>query len=213
MKLVQRRERWTLTWPGRALVATLVAMIIVLSTRELNNFLSVNSPVGGDYLVVEGWMPAYAYRAAAARFQNGAYRKIIAAGVLHEDWDAGGDVRERSGAEKLVALGVPRERVAVASAAEAQRDRTFHAAMAVRSWLKQQGVGASSIDVITIGPHARRSRLLFEQALGDKVKVGTIALDDRRFDARSWWRSSAGVRMVIGELIAYVYARVFFTPD
>jgi hypothetical protein len=70
----------------------------------------------------------------------------------------------------------------------------------------------TSVDIVSIGPHARRSRLLYQKALGDKVKVGVIAIEDKRFDPDHWWQSSVGVRSVMGETIAYLYARFFFWP-
>ena len=156
-------------------------------------------------------MPACAYGEAAAQLRKGGYQKVIAAGVFHEDWDAGGESREHFGGEKLIRFGVPSDLVVTTSSDEAQRDRTFHAAMAVKRWLQDQGFRTASIDVVTIGPHARRSRLLYESALGSEVNVGIIAVEDPRFDPKHWWRSSVGVRTVIDESIAYLYVRVFFS--
>ncbi len=157
-------------------------------------------------------MPAYAYREAAAQFRKGGYRKIIAAGVTQEDAGMETGLPEHSGAEKLIQFGVPSELVVTASSEEVQRDRTFHAATAVKQWLQEQGLRTTSIDVVTVGPHARRSRLLYEEALGPEVEVGVIAVEDRRFDPNHWWRSSAGVRTVVDEAIAYLYARILFSP-
>ena len=53
---------------------------------------------------------------------------------------------------------------------------------------------------------------MFEQALGPGITVGIIALEDPRYDHRHWWKSSLGVRVTLGEIIAYVYARFFFNP-
>ena len=207
--LVVRRERWTLTWPGRLLILMAVAALTALLGRGLCAFLAVTSPVGGQYLVVEGWMPSYAYQEAAAQFGKGGYRKVIAAGVL--DWDEGGELRRHTGSEKLIKFGVSRDQVVSTFTDDIQYDRTFHAALAVKRWLKEQGASATSIDLVSIGPHARRSRLLYESALGSEVKVGVIALQDRRYDPSHWWRSSVGVRAVMGESIAYLYARIFFS--
>jgi hypothetical protein len=205
--LLVRRERWTLTWTGRFLVLVLVVALTILLGRNLCAFLAVTSPVGGQYLVVEGWMPSYAYREAASQFAGGGYRKVIAAGVL--DWEDSGELRKHSGGEHLIRFGVPRDLVATISTDEVLHDRTFHAALGVKRWLGEQGLCATSIDVVSIGPHARRSRLLYEKALGSQVKVGVIALVDRRYDRNYWWRSSVGFRTVVGETIAYLYARLF----
>lgn len=210
--LFVRRERWTLTWTGRLLTLSVVVALTIILGRGLCGFLAITSPVGGQILVAEGWMPVYAYREAAALFRKGGYRKIIVAESTREDEDAEPELRERSGAEKLVYFGVPTDLVVTASSGEVHRDRTFHSAMAVKTWLQEQGLRTASIDVVTVGPHARRSRLLFEKALGDEFQVGIISIEDRRFDPNHWWRSSAGVRRVIDELIAYLYARTLFSP-
>jgi hypothetical protein len=206
--LIVRRERWVLTWKGRLLVLAVVAALTVILGRGTGAFLAITSPVGGQFLVVEGWMPTYAYREAAAQFHKGGYQKAIAAGTM--DWDASGELRHHFGGEQLIRFGVAGELVVSTSSDEIRQDRTFHAAMTVKRWLQDQGLGTTSIDIVTIGPHARRSRLLYEKALGAEVKVGVIAVEDRRFDANHWWRSSVGVRAVVGEAIAYIYARILF---
>jgi len=69
------------------------------------------------------------------------------------------------------------------------------------------------VNLVTTGPHARRSRLLFEKALGRDFTVGVLSVPGRDFDAQHWWRSSQGVRVVTGEMIAYCYVRFFFRPN
>jgi hypothetical protein len=207
-----RRERWTLTWTGRLLTLAVVAALVVIVARGLCGFLAITSPVGGRFLVVEGWMPTYAYREAVAQFRKGHYEKIIAAGVTQEDAGIERDLPEHFGAEKLIQFGVPNDQVVTTSSEEVYRDRTFHSAIDEKQWLQAQGTRAASIDVVSVGPHARRSRLLYEEALGNEVRVGVISVEDRRFDPDHWWRSSAGVRSVVDELIAYLYARFVFSP-
>jgi hypothetical protein len=63
-----------------------------------------------------------------------------------------------------------------------------------------------------MGPHARRSRLIFQKAFRDEVGVGVISVPDDEYDQGHWWTTSAGVRTVLGEVIAYLYARFFFHP-
>jgi uncharacterized SAM-binding protein YcdF (DUF218 family) len=93
------------------------------------------------------------------------------------------------------------------------RDRTYGSAVALRNWLREHNMSVSGINVITEDLHARRTRLLFHEALGDKVDVGVIGIPSPDYDAKHWWRYSDGVREVIGESIAYVYAKLFFHPS
>ena len=210
--LFVRRERWTLTWTGRLVTLAVVAGVAVFLARGLCGFLAVTSPVGGQFLVVEGWVPVFALREAAEQFRKGTYKKVITVEMTKEDAEFERELPEHFGRENLIEFGVPSDLVATAASKIAYRDRTFHSAMALRQWLQEQGLRTSSIDVLTIGPHARRSRLLFEKALGDEVAVGIISIEDPRFDPNHWWRSSVGVRTVVDESIAYLYARIVFSP-
>ena len=209
--LLVRRERWTLTWPARLACALLLAIAVLVSARDLCRFLAVTDPVAGQFLVVEGWLPPYAYREAARLFRQGGYAKVFAAGTrdrLAVDAD-GAEAREFFGEGRLVQFGVPADVVVKAEGGQASQDRTFHAALSVKRWLDGEGIRAPSIDVVTLGAHARRSRLLYEKALGDGARIGVIAVEDRLFDAQHWWRSSEGVRTTIAEAVAYAYARLF----
>ena len=61
----------------------------------------------------------------------------------------------------------------------------------------------------TCAPHTP----FFKKPLGKNVAFGVIAVPNPDYDARHWWSYSEGVREVIGETVAYVYARLFFHPS
>jgi hypothetical protein len=50
-------------------------------------------------------------------------------------------------------------------------------------------------------------------ALGDGVAVGVVSIEDQTYVPGEWWKSSNGVRTVIDESIAYLYAVFFFHPS
>jgi hypothetical protein len=210
--LLERRERWALTWRGRLVVGGSLLAVAVAITRNLCGFLAVSQPVAGQFLVVEGWMPQYAYQRAAELFHGGRYRLVVAVGSLQDAGDGSGDLREFAPVGRLVAAGIPANRIASATGSAVHQDRTFHSALNVRGWLRAQGVHTASLDVVTLGPHARRSRLLYEKALGGAFEVGVISVADARYEPAHWWRSSEGVRDVISEAVAYLYARFIFQP-
>jgi hypothetical protein len=204
-----RRERWTVTWPARLAFALLVAVAGTLSARYVCRFLAISDPVAGQFLVVEGWLPPYAYGEAGRLFREGGYATVIAAGTRDYSSGDGDAAREYFAEGTLIRFGVPTEHIVIAGGAHQTQDRTFNAALSVRHWLESQRIRAPLIDVVTLGAHARRSRLLYEKALGEGARVGIIAVEDRQFDARHWWRSSEGVRTTIDEAVAYAYARLF----
>ena len=65
--------------------------------------------------------------------------------------------------------------------------------------------------MVSLGVHARRSWFLFEKVFSS-VNVGVIAISPNEYDTSRWWLSSEGVRNVISESIAYLYARFIFSP-
>ena len=113
--------------PGQAdcSILAFLAVVIVVLGAGLCGFLAITNPVGGQVVVVEGWMPTYAYREAAALFRKGRYQKIIVAGESNEDEGADLELPERSGGEKLIYFGVPSELVVAVSSGEANPIERF----------------------------------------------------------------------------------------
>jgi hypothetical protein len=48
---------------------------------------------------------------------------------------------------------------------------------------------------------------------GDKVRVGVISIPNLDYDQRHWWRYSQGVKDVLTEGVAYMYAKFLFWPS
>lgn len=209
---VRRREVWQLTWRARLLLLALIVGACVVLVRGIGGFLAVNEPVGARYLVVEGWMPQFTYEYAAELNRKYHYQRVIAVGAMPDYALSNGTPREFAAVGSLVAAGIPESSIVEAMGGAVHQDRTYHSALNVRKWLASQHIESVSVDVLTLGPHARRSRLLFRQALGPGANVGVISVPDPRFDLAHWWRTSEGVRSIVGETIAYVYARFFFDP-
>ena len=207
-----RKERWGLSWRGWLLLvsAGLVAACSVF--LNIHSFLAVTHRVNTNLLVVEGWIPRYALREAAEEFRTGSYQRIFTTGGPVEggytnDYNTSASV----GAEILKKFGVPD--VEMVPSRETARERTYSSAVALRDWLREHNTPAYSINVLTEDAHARRTRLLYHQAFGKSVTVGIIAVANPDYDSTQWWHYSDGVREVIGESIAYVYARFFFYPS
>jgi len=93
-----------------------------------------------------------------------------------------------------------------------KQDRTYACAVALKKFVDEHGVQLTRINLVTVGPHARRSRLLFQKSFGKDMSIGVVAIPEPDYDGRRWWRSSMGFRSVTGEAIAYFYARFLFHP-
>jgi uncharacterized SAM-binding protein YcdF (DUF218 family) len=211
-----RKERWSLSWRGRLIVASAVLLVGALVLKGVYPFLARTHRVNANILVVEGWIHEYGIRAAVKEFRSNHYEHVFATGgpVM----GSGGYINDfytsaSVGAELLKKWGLPDERVHMVPSRVMDRDRTYGSAVALRNWFREHNMAVSAIDIVTEDLHARRTRLLFQEALGDKVKVGVIGISSPDYDTKHWWRYSDGVREVIGEGIAYAYAKVFFRPS
>jgi hypothetical protein len=216
--LARRRHLWLPTWRGWLLLLMLIALAGYVALHRIHPFLAPDLPVASDILVVEGWVPDYALKRGLDLSVEQKSRYLLLAGgtVKSEVNPEPGDTYANMAMKRLKRIGgdlphvhpVPSPELT----AEPERDRTYASALAVKKWLTDQGVSVSSINVLTMGTHARRSRLLFQEAFGPEVAIGVIAVQDREYDPGLWWRYSEGVKEVLSEGAAYLYARFLFQP-
>lgn len=210
--LLLRRERWGLSFRGKLLLLLVVAASLWGVIRGIYPFLCVNDGDAGEVMVVEGWISTRRVEAAAAAYLKGNYQRVVVVRNVSEGnkWESGRYTADYIAAD-LVKYGVPGEAVHVLFCPVVRKDRTYTCAVAVREWLEENGTIVNVIDVATLAAHTRRSRLLYAKAFGHHARIGAIALEDPGYDPRRWWRTSAGIRDVPFEALAYLYVRFFFS--
>ena len=214
--LFDRRERWSLSWRGRLILPLAVVVVSVLVLRGVYPFLAITHRVDAQVLVVEGWIREYAIRAALKEFQTNHYQRVFTTGGPVEG--TGGYINDfctsaSVGADLLKKNGLPNGSVQMVPSRVMDRDRTYGSAVALRNWFRDHNMAVSGIDIVTEDLHARRTRLLFQKALGDKVAVGVIAIPNPDYDAKRWWRYSEGLKNVLSEAATFLYARLLFYPS
>ena len=213
--LLSRRERWGISLRGWLCLIISGGLIGLVLAFTIQPFLAHTQRVETKTLVVEGWSREFAINAAVEEFRTGHYDKIYTTGgpIVGTD-GATNDFNTSAsvGRDLLVKAGVAAELVQMVPSHVAGRDRTYSSAVALREWFNQHNIPVQSFNLLTEDAHARRSRLLFQEAFGPDVKVGIISIQNPDYDPKHWWRYSEGVRDVLGESIAYIYARFLFHP-
>ncbi len=117
-------------------------------------------------------------------------------------------------AEQLNRAGVPQQMLVTVAAPPTDYDRTYATAVAARDWLAQQPEGLpAALNVLSESAHARRSRLLYQKAFGDAVRIGIIAAPREGVSADTWWKTPSGRAFTIAQIIKYGYARLLFWPE
>jgi uncharacterized SAM-binding protein YcdF (DUF218 family) len=211
-----RKERWGLSWRGWSIVFAGILLTFSSSLFCVYPFLAVTHRVDANVLVVEGWVHEYAIRAALKEFQSNHYQRVFTTGGPVEG--SGGYINDYNtsasvGADLLKRSGLSDESVQMVPSRVMDRDRTYGSAIALRNWFREHNMPVPGINVVTEDLHARRTRLLFQKALGHKVTVGIIAIPNPDYDSKHWWRYSEGVKDVLAEAAAYMYARLLFWPS
>lgn len=211
--LIQRKECLRLTWRGRLLLLTLVMLVLFGLGHGVYPFLAAHESLPGGFLIVEGWAPDYVFDAVTNEFARNRYEKIYVTG---NPIDKGAPLLEYKtaaelGAATLAKMGMDTNCFQAVPAPLVQQDRTYTSALTLKKTLAAQGKLPAKLNIVTLGAHARRTRMLFERAFDTNAVIGVIAFPCRDFDEEHWWRSSPGVRTVMSELFAYGYARFIFT--
>ena len=208
------RKRRVLTPIGWAVLLIGFSSVLVTIILFIHPFLAPTKPVGGDVLVIVGQFPDYGLKEIKDQFEKGHYRLLVTVGGKYPTGHP--MAQYKSGADwtasSLNAQGVLLEKIIpVSITIYPRKDRTYYKALEVKKRLNEEGFTRVSIDVVSFGVHARRTWLLFEKAF-PSVDVGVIAITPNSYDTSRWWLFSEGVRNVISESIAYLYARFIFSP-
>jgi hypothetical protein len=211
-----RKERLGLSWRGWLIIFAAALTTFCTFLFRIYPFLAVTHPVDTNILVIEGWIHEYAVHAAVEEFRSNHYERVFATGGPVKG--TGGYINDYNtsanvGAEMLTKNGLPNESLQMVPSRVMDRDRTYGSAVALRNWCREHNMRVRSLNVLTEDVHARRSQLLFAKALGPEIAVGIIAVPNPDYDARRWWRYSEGVKDVISETAAYLYAKLLFYPS
>ena len=192
-------------------VSTLLVAGIVVGTFP---FLAVNDPRPGGILVIEGWAPDTFFAESIEEYERDHYSQLVVTGGPLEKGSplVGYGTMAEVGFATIQKLRPDLPNVYAVSAPEVRQDRTYASAVALKKWLRERGQLPAKLNLISCGPHSRRSRMLFQKAFGADAEIGVVAKEDRSYDPKRWWASSQGFRVVTGEMIAYLYAALLFRP-
>jgi len=210
--LFTTKTLWVPTLWGWLLLSTLVIGACVALIRSAYSFLALDQPLGAKLLVIEGWMSPAEIDQAILHFKSSSYLKIITTGgpvpaSLHRQSGVSFAVLAR---DYLIQNGLPENMITAVAAPASARDRTYLSAVMVREWLARSGEPMDALDVFSEGAHSRRTRLLYQRAFGESVRIGIIAARPDSYDPSAWWQSSAGTKTVVTEAIGWAWTALFF---
>ncbi|MEI7440233.1 MAG: YdcF family protein, partial [bacterium] len=209
--LLNKKERLGLSWKGWLFGIFISISLFIFFLKNIYPFLAPINRIESKILVVEGWVNDENMKQAVEEFKSYNYEHIYVTGG---PIDTGSFLYEYKtyahlGTDTLKKLGIESKKVTAVPGPGTVKDRTFTSALALKKYFEENKIDLKSFNLFTVGPHAKRSQLLFDLAFEHKVKIGIVAAKPFYFDPQSWWTSSAGVRTLLNELIAYPYALFF----
>jgi hypothetical protein len=212
--LFRQRQVWMPTIAGWFFLLLICVAISLFLANNLYSFLAQNAPVGARILVVEGWLVPEELDQAIETFRKGKYERIVTTGGPVTGWpevNQGANYAELA-ADYLAHHGISHELIVAVPAPHSAQERTFLSAVLLRESAQRLGITLDAVDIFSSGPHARRSRLLFQMALGSGVHVGVLAARPGNFQPEAWWRTSSGVEQMFFQSFGYVWVKCCFWP-
>ena len=207
--LLEYKPRWGLTVQAWLILLFTVTLAGLIAIAQIHPFLAVSQPIKGEALIVEGWIDDLVLEGAITEFRRGNYQLLLTTGgpIGKGYYLAQYKTLAELAAATLVALKFPPERIVAIPTPPVKTDRTAASAKAVKEWISRSKINIRAVNVYSYDVHTRRSWLIFKTILEPEIKVGAIAHPAMDYDPKKWFNSSAGVRGIISETIAYLYAR------
>jgi len=201
---------WPTPFGWTAVLATAFILIFIF-LHNVYYFLAVTKPVDSNIFIVEGWVPDYCLENVYEKYLNHSIAKIFVTGGPVEQGSYLINFKNFAslGAASLEKLGIPDSLMIKIPAPYVQKDRTYTSAVALKKWFLIHKNINYKVNIVTLGVHARRSKVLFQKALSKSVTVGVIAIPDKDYDPTIWYLSSNGLKTVLVEIISYVYTVIF----
>lgn len=215
LSLFQRQQLWLPTLWGWLVLLVASVAACVIAGRYIYIFLAPNDPAPqARTLVVEGWMTGEELDQAVVAFRLGNYERVITTGGPTESWFkfSGSSNYAVWAASYLKTHGLVDADVTPVPTPASAQDRTFLSAVKVRDWATTHHLALNAFDVFSAGTHARRSRILYRMAFGPNVEVGVLSAWPQEYDEHHWWRTSAGAKSVITEMISLLWTICCFQP-
>ena len=208
--LLEYKPQWSLTLKGWLFLFFLLISLLIGLGLVIHPFLRMSKPVDAEIMVIEGWVPDVVIKGAIAEFREKNYHLMITTGneigrgkylSKHKTFaDLAGETAIALGLDPKQVIPVPNQTVDI--------NRTAASAEAVKQWLLTSDLEVKAINIYSYDVHTRRSWLVFKTILGPDIKVGAIAFCPP--SSGPWWKTSAGLKSVIVESLAYLYTKLIW---
>ncbi len=195
---------------GNVFIASIITLaVLVFFVVSIHNFLAISRPVEAEILIVEGWLwDRPALDEAVQYYKEGHCRYILTVGtvVTEKESPIVGKSFADLAASRLHDYGIETGAIIPITFVEGASGRTVQSAQETLNWIKQEMPESTSINVMTLGVHARKSWIIFRKSFGLEYCVGIIAGTESSYKVTRWWTSRRGIYLVLRNTMGYLYA-------
>ncbi len=215
VKLFKRKMCVKPTIWGWLVIIAVILLVGRASLTGIVKFLSLNDPVESKTMVLEGWVPTYAVKDAMKYFRDNEYERLIITGIPIVNYEFIAPYKNTAEATLLAVryYGYNDTVYLAEIPTTVLVDRTYNTAVETKLLFDSNPDWPKSMNIYSVGVHARRTYTMFRNAFGNTYNIGVLSQRDRTFDPMSWWKSSKGFRNVSNEFIATLYVMAFFHPN
>jgi hypothetical protein len=104
-------------------------------------------------------------------------------------------------ANNLLSMGIDSSSLVTVSADKVKLNRTLSSALAVKKWLITNDPPLKSMNIVSVGPHSRRTWMTYRKILGDEISVGIISVPDKSVGVMT----IKGIYTTYTELLGLIY--------
>ena len=83
--------------------------------------------------------------------------------------------------------------------------KTYSCALAFKEWYLNSSFKGKAVNIVSRGPHTRRTWMIYKKVLGRDTNVGVILVDSKEYNKNNWWKSGAGIKDTMDEMGSYIY--------
>ena len=191
-----------------ALIFVLIGGVALTAAYPL---LAPTNRVAANILIVEGWLPEYALEAAIDEFGQHPYELLITSGgPLWEGHHASGfHSYAELAAHVIRSFEFETKLLHAAPGPKVWKHRTFQSAKAVSQYLTDSNIATSGVNIMTLGPHGRRTKIIYDSIFRHQCPTGIISYPSSEYDQSRWWKTSEGTKHILTETMAATYEWLF----
>lgn len=197
----------------RLFLSVAFSFFLLLISIKFHSYLSFNNPISADILLVEGWINSDYVPAILEELHRHHYSRIVVIGTIKPKINEKNIEDTKANAflitKKLRTLSNNVIVINSINSVYKKKHQTFNYMVFFKNWLTQEHPNIKSVDLFSVGVHARKSHLLLRRVLPSSIETGVISAAPIYYNSECWWLSKKGIRLFLKNTISFFYALFF----